>query len=148
MNTKIVKPIKNSASVSFSEGTKYLSVIYRHPVVKDNKKPTSSRRIRRALGTKDLKQANALVSKLTEIIQDPYWHTEDKIDECTEKYGPLLADIFYDPMREYKPTDVQSIITDVQNLKSSSVNELNMNIDFIINRLKSLELDLKKNLNI
>lgn len=99
------------AHLSYNSTTNFLNVIFYHPVLKDNKHPHRKRRVRKALGTTDVKEATSIINDLNELIQNKEWHKTYKRYEAELKYGKLVSSIFYDNMEEVSETVIQDAFT-------------------------------------
>lgn len=87
-----------TASLSRSQGRTGWSVIFRHPVRRDEATGQPGLRIRRGLGTRDEKEAEHLKSKLNELLtQSQYWALAARA-EAERRFDRRIVDIFYDKM--------------------------------------------------
>jgi hypothetical protein len=87
-----------TASLSKSQGRSGWSVIFRHPVRRDDATGQPGLRIRRGLGTRDDKEAEQLKSELNELLaQSRYWDITSRA-EAERRFDPRVIDIFYDKM--------------------------------------------------
>src|SRR5438874_1600334 len=88
----------HKATLSQSQGREGWSVIFRHPVLIDRMTGKPGRRVRRGLGTKELKVANRLIKQLNELLADKaYWEPSSRATALT-RFSPLVVEIFYDDM--------------------------------------------------
>lgn len=129
------------AHLSLNGEADNLCVTYYHPIAKDSKNTSKKRRIRRGLDTKNLTEAKKLVESLNEIILDEYWHTSDKYQEAKDKYGKLVASIFYDHIDSKEYQTVCLILQKVMVLRDWSTENLEY-IDDILKDLEGLKDDL------
>lgn len=92
-----------TANKTRSQGRKCFSIIFRHPVRKDAT-GRSGLRIRRGLGTANVKDADKLVKQMNEILKDDsFWNLDAKSD-AIELYDPIIVSAFYDPMENRQET--------------------------------------------
>src|SRR2546423_14978945 len=81
------------ATLSQSQGREGWSVIFRHPVLLDRSTGKPGRRVRRGLGTKDLKAAGRLVSELNELLADrTFWEASSQTTALT-RFSSIVVDI-------------------------------------------------------
>lgn len=96
-----------TASKSRSQGRKFYSIIFRHPVVKDSK-GKSGLRVRRGLNTENPKVAEKLVFQMNDILKNEYfWDKEAKL-EAEELFDPIIIAAFYEPFDRSR--EIQFII--------------------------------------
>lgn len=87
-----------TASLSRSQGRSGWSVIFRHPVRRDEATGLSGLRIRRGLNTRDDNEAEQLKSGLNELLSQPqYWDITSR-PEAERRFDRRIVDIFYDKM--------------------------------------------------
>jgi GTPase SAR1 family protein len=87
-----------TASLSRSQGRTGWSVIFRHPVRRDEATGQRGLRIRRGLGTRDDKEAEQLKSELNALLsQSQYWDLAARA-EAERRFDRRIVDIFYDKM--------------------------------------------------
>jgi hypothetical protein len=92
------------ATLSQSQGRDGWSVIFRHPILLDRATGKPGRRVRRGLGTKNEREARALVAQLNQILADKlYWEPSGRTTALT-RFAPLVVDIFYHDLLP-EPTD-------------------------------------------
>jgi hypothetical protein len=87
-----------TASLSRSQGRSGWSVIFRHPVRRDDITGMSGLRIRRGLNTRDDQEAERLKLELDELLSQPqYWNLTSR-PEAERRFDSRIVDIFYDKM--------------------------------------------------
>lgn len=86
---------KYSASLSRSQGRSGYSVIFRHPVRKDEATGKLGVRIRRGLGTRDAAEAERLRDELNTLLSEPRFHDPGARGEAERRFDPRVVDIFY-----------------------------------------------------
>lgn len=84
-----------TASKSRSQGRKFYSIIFRHPVKKDSK-GISGLRIRRGLNTSNPKKADKLVSQMNELLRDELLWNIDVKSTAEKLYDHIVVSSFYD----------------------------------------------------
>jgi len=87
-----------TASLSQSQGRTGYSVIFRHPVRRDDSTGKPGLRIRRGLGTRDAREAERLCKELDTLLADPQFHHVAAKAEATRRFDSRVVDIFYDKM--------------------------------------------------
>jgi len=88
-----------TASLSQTQDRTGYSVIFRHPVRRDEATGKPGRRIRRGLGTRDAKEAERLRRELDTLLSDPQFHSvAAKTDAEKRGLDARIIDIFYDKM--------------------------------------------------
>lgn len=107
-----------TASLSKSQGRAGWSVIFRHPVRKDEATGKAGVRVRQGLGTRDEAEANQLLSQLNELLAQPQYHDAAARAEAERRFDKRVVEIFY-----YKvvpeETDYQRIRDDFIRLPDS-----------------------------
>src|SRR5437867_10354542 len=98
-NEENIMPEKRyTANLSRSQGRTGWSIIFRHPVRRDDATGQAGLRIRRGLGTRDDKEAERLKSELNELLaQSQYWDFAARA-EAERRFDHRVVDIFYDKM--------------------------------------------------
>lgn len=80
-----------------STNRKSYTIIFRHPVVKEEGK-NSGLKVHRGLGTTDEAIALELVEEMNTILKDDtWWHLQRRL-EAYSKFSEKIVDAFYDPM--------------------------------------------------
>ncbi len=86
-----------SASLSQSQGRLGYSIIFRHPVRRDDTgKPGV--RVRRGLKTRDKAEADRLRDELNQLLADPKYHTQAAKAEAERRFDTRVVTIFFDNM--------------------------------------------------
>ena len=86
-----------TASLSQSQGRSGYSIIFRHPVRRDETgKPGI--RVRRGLGTRDKAEAERLRDELNRLLADPKYHDPAARAEAERRFDLWVVDIFFDKM--------------------------------------------------
>ena len=70
-------------------------VIFRHPVRADASTGKPGLRVRRGLGTRDEKEAEALRDQLNELLAQPEYHTAASRADAARRFDPRVVEIFY-----------------------------------------------------
>lgn len=83
-----------TASKSRSQGRKFYSLIFRHPMIKDSG-GKSGLRIRKGLGTSNTKKADKLVSQMNEILKDSSLWNIDAMPIAERLYDNIIVSAFY-----------------------------------------------------
>lgn len=90
-----------TANKSRSQGRKFYSIIFRHPVIKDSK-GISGLRVRRGLNTSNRKKADNLVNQMNDLLRnEELWHIDAK-SNAEKLYNPLIVNAFYDTLELQK----------------------------------------------
>jgi len=84
-----------TANKSRSQGRKFYTIIFRHPVRKDSK-GISGLRIRRGLNTSDPKKADKLVSQMNELLRNEELWNIDARHIAEKLYDHIVVSGFYD----------------------------------------------------
>jgi len=87
-----------TASLSQSQGRTGYSVIFRHPVRRDDSTGKPGLRIRRGLGTRDGQEAERLCKELDTLLADPQYHHVAAKAEAQRRFDSRVVEIFYDKM--------------------------------------------------
>ncbi|MGO8866222.1 MAG: hypothetical protein ACLQME_06940 [Alphaproteobacteria bacterium] len=87
-----------TASLSKSQGRTGWSIIFRHPVRRDEATGKPGIRIRRGLGTRDDSEAEQLKKQLDELLADASFHTAASRTEAERRFDARIVDIFFDKM--------------------------------------------------
>ena len=87
-----------SASLSQSQGRSGFTVIFRHPVRRDNATGKTGLRVRRGLGTRDVAEAEQLRDQLNELLADPRYHDSAARADAERRFDQLVVDIFFDKL--------------------------------------------------
>ena len=87
-----------SASLSQTQGRSGYSVIFRHPVRRDEATGKPGVRIRRGLGTRDKVVAERLRNELNVLLGGPQYHDPAARTEAERRFDPHVVDIFFDKM--------------------------------------------------
>ena len=83
------------ASLTKSQGRAGWSVIFRHPVRKDDATGKVGLRVRQGLSTRDEAEAQQLVSKLNELLADSRYHDLSARAAAEARFGGRVAEIFF-----------------------------------------------------
>jgi hypothetical protein len=83
------------ASLSKSQGRAGWSVIFRHPVRKDEATGKTGVRVRQGLGTRDEAEAKQLLSDLNELLAQPQYHDAAARAEAERRFDKRVVEIFY-----------------------------------------------------
>lgn len=110
---------KYTASLSKSQGRTGWSVIFRHPVRRDEATGKPGLRVRRGLGTRDDKEAEQLKSELNELLAQPQFWDFAARAEAERRFDYRVVDIFYDKMFP-EQTDYNELRNEVIALPESS----------------------------
>ncbi len=87
-----------SASLSQTQGRSGYSVIFRHPVRRDEATGKPGVRIRRGLGTRDKAVAERLRNELNVLLGGLKYHDPTARTEAERRFDPRVVDIFFDKM--------------------------------------------------
>lgn len=87
-----------SASLSRTQGRSGYSVIFRHPVRRDDATGKPGVRVRRGLGTRDQAEAERLRDELNALLRDPKYHDPAAHAEAQRRFDARVVDIFFDKM--------------------------------------------------
>ena len=87
-----------SASLSQTQGRSGYSVIFRHPVRRDEVTGKPGVRTRRGLGTRDKAVAERLRNELNVLLGGPQYHNPAARTEAERRFDPRVVDIFFDKM--------------------------------------------------
>lgn len=101
-------PSTYQASLSQSQGRAGYSVIFRHPVRRDDATGKPGLRVRRGLGTRDLGEAERLCAQLNEVLADPRYHSPAARADAERRFDSMVVDIFFDKIAP-EPLDVVAI---------------------------------------
>jgi len=85
------------ASLSQSQRPGY-SIIFRHPVRRDEAAGKAGLRVRRGLATADEVEAKHLRDQLNELLADVKYHSAAARAEAERRFDPRVVDIFFDKM--------------------------------------------------
>lgn len=83
------------ASLSQSQGRLGYSVIFRHPVRRDDATGKPGLRVRQGLGTPDQSEAEKLRDQLNELLADPRYHSPTARAEAERRFDQRVVEIFY-----------------------------------------------------
>ena len=87
-----------TASLSQSQGRTGYSVIFRHPVRRDESTGRPGLRVRRGLGTRDEREAEQLRAELDTLLAEAQYHHVAARAEAERRFDSRVVDIFYDKM--------------------------------------------------
>lgn len=87
-----------SAALSQTQGRSGYSIIFRHPVRRDDATGKVGVRVRRGLGTRDEAEAERLREELNLLLSDPSYHDPAARAQADRRFDPRVVDIFYDKM--------------------------------------------------
>src|SRR5687768_6019448 len=87
-----------SASLSQSQGRSGYSVIFRHPIRRDEATGKPGVRVRRGLSTRDRAEAERLRGQLNELLADPRFHDPTARLEAERRFDVRVVDIFFHKM--------------------------------------------------
>lgn len=87
-----------TASLSQSQGRTGYSVIFRHPIRRDDSTGKPGLRIRRGLGTRDEREAEQLRKDLDTLLANPQYHHVAARADAERRFDLRVVDIFYDKM--------------------------------------------------
>ena len=87
-----------SASLSQTQGRSGYSVIFRHPVRRDEATGKAGVRVRRGLSTRDDAEAERLRSELNILLGDPQYHDPTARAKTERRFDSRVVDIFFDKM--------------------------------------------------
>lgn len=83
------------ASLSKSQGREGWSIIFRHPVRRDEATGKTGKRVRRGLGTRDETEAARLVNRMNQMLADQaYWDIAAR-PAAEQRFDPRIVEIFY-----------------------------------------------------
>lgn len=85
------------ATISRNKGKNGLSMIFRHPVKKEQKTKYGVR-VRRGLGTSDEEEAQEIVDQMNELLSDCTMWSIDKKELARERYSEIVVSAFYDSL--------------------------------------------------
>jgi hypothetical protein len=83
------------ASLSQSQGRAGYSIIFRHPVRKDEATGKIGVRVRQGLGTRDEAEANELRRQLNELLADSRYHNAAARAEAERRFDERVVEIFF-----------------------------------------------------
>ncbi len=106
------------ASLSQSQGRAGYSVIFRHPVRKDEATGKIGLRVRQGLGTRDEAEANELCKQLNELLADPHFHNAAARADAGRRFDQRVVEIFFYKMTP-EQTDYRAIRNDFIRLPDS-----------------------------
>ncbi len=89
---------KYQASLSQSQGRSGYSVIFRHPVRRDDATGKVGVRVRQGLGTRVQAEAERLRDELNELLADPRYHDPASRTEAERRFTTRVVEIFYHKM--------------------------------------------------
>lgn len=78
-----------------TEGRKFFSVTFRHPM-KGDKGRVSGRKVAKGLGTENEAEADKWVKQLNELLASPEFHAYGAEAEARKQFDPIVCDIFYE----------------------------------------------------
>ena len=87
-----------SASLSKSQGRSGYSIIFRHPVRRDETTGKPGIRVRRGLGTRDSEEAERLRVELNQLLADPKYHDIAAREDARQRFDERIVNIFFDGM--------------------------------------------------
>ena len=87
-----------SASLSQFQGRSGFSIIFRHPTRRDEATGNPGIRVRRGLGTRDMKEAERLRDQLNQLLADSKYHAQAARAESEQRFDHRVVDIFFDKM--------------------------------------------------
>ena len=86
------------ATLSQSQGRTGYSVIFRHPVRKDDATGKPGVRVRRGLGTRDRPEAEKLRTELNQLLAEQKYHDVAMRAEAERRFDERVVEIFFDKM--------------------------------------------------
>lgn len=86
------------ASLSQTQGRTGWSILFRHPVRRDNATGRPGVRVRRGLGTRDRGEAELLRGQLNKLLAESRYHDATARAEAERRFDKRIVDIFYDKM--------------------------------------------------
>lgn len=87
-----------SASLSRTQGRLGYSIIFRHPVRRDETTGRPGIRVRRGLGTRDRREAERLRDELNELLASPKFRDPSARTEAEQRFDPRVVDIYFNKM--------------------------------------------------
>ena len=84
-----------TASLSKSQGRAGWSVIFRHPVRKDEATGKVGVRVRQGLGTRDDEEAQRLLAQINELLADARYHDAAARADAERRFDNRVVQIFY-----------------------------------------------------
>jgi hypothetical protein len=84
-----------TASLSKSQGRTGWSVIFRHPVRKDEATGKAGVRVRQGLGTRDESEAQRLLAQLNELLADSSYHDATARADAERRFDKRVVEIFF-----------------------------------------------------
>lgn len=87
-----------SASLSRSQGRLGYSIIFRHPVRRDETTGKPGLRVRRGLGTREQAEAEKLRDQLNQLLADRKYHNPVARAEAEKRFDPRVVAIYFDQM--------------------------------------------------
>ena len=84
-----------TASLSKSQGRAGWSVIFRHPVRKDEATGKTGIRVRQGLGTRDDAEAQRLLEQLNELLADSRYHDVAARADAERRFDKRVVEIFF-----------------------------------------------------
>lgn len=87
-----------SASLSRSQGRVGYSIIFRHPVRRDERTGRRGIRVRRGLGTRDRVEAEQLRDELNQLLSDPKYRSLAARTEAERRFDPRVVEIYFHKM--------------------------------------------------
>ena len=87
-----------SSSLSQSQGRLGYSIIFRHPVRRDESTGNPGLKVRRGLGTRDKAEAKRLRDQLDRLLADPQYHNASGRPKAERRFDRRIVDIFFDKM--------------------------------------------------
>lgn len=87
-----------SASLSQSQGRSGYSIIFRHPVRRDETTGKLGIRVRRGLGTRDKTEAEQLRDELNQILADPKYRNPAARADAEQRFDARVVDIYFHKM--------------------------------------------------
>lgn len=97
-----------SASLSQSSGRSGWSLIFRHPVRRDEATGRVGLRVRQGLGTRERATAEALCSEMNQLLAEPRFHDSAARSEAERRFDSRIVEIFYYGMTP-EPIDFDAI---------------------------------------
>lgn len=106
------------ASLSQSQGRSGYSVIFRHPVRKDEATGKTGLRVRQGLGTRDEVEANELCEQLNELLAHSQYHNAVARADAARRFDARVVEIFFYKMVP-EETDYRAIRNEFIRLRDS-----------------------------
>ena len=91
-----MEKLRYSASLSQTQGRAGFSIIFRHPIRRDDATGKLGVRVRRGLGTRDEAEAEQLRDELNILLGDPKYYNPAARADAERRFDPRVVDIFFD----------------------------------------------------